>query len=92
MSATEPEWSPIEEAGAEEPTFRLRRRTDGPAAAPAVGTDSAHRLPPRRGLRHGLDLVDTDHDPDPLRDLPEFQRLMVAVRAAGPAGPAANGP
>src|SRR5262249_41386331 len=42
MSTAEPEWSPIEEAGEEEPPRRLRRRTDGPArrsapSAPAEG-------------------------------------------------------
>ena len=60
--------------------------------APEDRTRALYLLSSALRQGYGLDLVDTDHDLDPLRDLPEFQRLMVAVRAAGPAGPAANGP
>src|SRR5262245_3730331 len=43
MSTAEPERSPNEDAGEEEPTLRLRRRPEGPAA-PSVGADRRAEL------------------------------------------------
>jgi tetratricopeptide (TPR) repeat protein len=59
---------------------------------PEDRTRALHLLSSALRKGYGLDLVDTDHDLDPLRDLPEFRRLIAAVRALGPTGPAAKAP